>query len=49
MVAVEAGSMEEGVGLTVGKVTTMDPCQASCKRRGWGDSLEFISIRPWDR
>ena len=28
MVAVEAGSMEEeGVGLTVGKVTTMDPCR----------------------
>ena len=24
-VAVEAGSMEEVVGLTVGKVTTMDP------------------------
>jgi hypothetical protein len=45
--AVEAGSMEEVVGLTVGKGTTMKPWSGKSKnrkRRGRGDSQEFISV-----
>jgi ribosomal protein L3 len=45
--AVEAGSMEEVVGLTVGKGTTMKRWSGKSKnrkRRGRGDSQEFISV-----
>jgi hypothetical protein len=41
--------MEEVGGLTVGKVTTMNPLQANCKRCGRGASREFILVHRWDR
>jgi hypothetical protein len=34
---------EEVVGLTVGKGAAMNFGQANCKRRGRGDSHEFVS------